>query len=134
MAGTHPHGMRAPDESAHRLIQHAIKRGFLDSGKPFLLPGLPDHASANDARVSVARGLEHFNLGRAAWVTDADGNQCYRDCKDPSAPHGIGFQLHSKNKARQHVAQRDPSEVKFNPFLRRQSPRFDDNGQQMQGM
>ena len=124
--------MRAPDESAHRLIQHAINRGYVDNGEPFLLPGLRDHASANDARVSVARALEHFNLGRAAWVIDANGEPCYRDCRNPSAPHGIGFQLHSKNKARQHVAQRDQAEVKYNPFLRRQSPRFDDNGQQMQ--
>jgi hypothetical protein len=131
MAGRHPNRMRPRDESAHPVVQDAIDRGYLVSGEKYHVPGLMTHDIANTARLSVGRALEHFGLSRAAWVTDADGNPCFRDCKDPSAPHGVGFQLYTKDGARAHVVREsggDPAKLKFNPHMPRKTGRFSDDG------
>jgi hypothetical protein len=67
----------------------------------------------------------------AAWVTDADGEPCYRSCADPSAPHGVHFRLFPKNASRRFVTEQaggDPAKLKYNPWKRKSGPRFDDNG------
>lgn len=128
--------MQPRDERAHGVIQDAIDRGMLDSGRPYVVPGLPNHDAANEARRSIARGLTHFGLASSAWVTDADGNQCWKDCKDPSAPHGAAFELHSKNKARAYVVGQtggDPAKLKFNPYQSRRIGRFDPDGNWIPG-
>lgn len=128
----HPNGMRPRDERGHPVVRDAINRGFLASGNPYhRIPMLTDHDSANEARKIIARALEHFGLGRAAWVTDADRNPCYRDCKDPAAPHSVGFALYRKDGARKFIATQsggDPSKLKYNPHMRRQGDRFSDDG------
>lgn len=131
MTGRYPHAARARDERAHAVIQDAVDQGYLDSGRKYQVPGLKDHDTANQTRLSIARGLEHFGLVRAAWVTDADGGQCYTDCKDPAAPHGAAFELHSKNRGRHHIAQTtefDPGKMKYDPRASRRTSRFDDDG------
>jgi hypothetical protein len=103
----------------------------MDSGRKYIVPGFPTHDAANEARLSITRGLKHFGASPAAWVTDSDGQQCYRDCKDPSAPHGAGFELHSQNAAKRHIVQQtggDPSKLKYNPYARPVQGRFDADG------
>ena len=131
MAGRYPHASGPRDERAHAVIQHAIDSGYLDTGRKYYVPSLPNHEVANLTRMSITRGLHHFNLAPSAWVTDKDGNPCYKDCKDPNAPHGAGFELHSKNEARKHIARSaagDPSRLKFNPYMPVRQGRFGDDG------
>lgn len=136
MAGRYPHAAGARDERAHGVIQDAVDKGYLDTGRKYYVPGLPDHETANQTRLSITRGLHHFGLAPAAWVTDEAGNPCYRDCKNPGAPHGAGFELHSKNSARKHVVKTtggDPAKLRFNPYSPSPRPRFDDDGNWISG-
>lgn len=131
MAGTHPNRMQPRDERAHGYIQDAIDKGYLDSGRKYIIMGFPTHDRANEARLSILRGLNHFGLSPAAWVTDSGETQCYRDCKDPNAVHGAGFELHSKNEGRKHVVREtggDPSKLKWNPHMTRRQGRFSPDG------
>lgn len=131
MPGRYPHVSQARDERAHGVIQDAIDKGYLDSGRKYIVPGFANHESANQGRRSITRGLDHFGLARSAWVTDGDGNQCYQDCKDPDAPHGAGFELHSKDRGRAYVVDDtggDPAKLKWNPHDARRHGRFADNG------
>lgn len=131
MPGRYPHARGSHDDRAHGVIQDAIDKGYLDSGRKYIVPGLPDHASANEARKSITRGLAHFGLSAAAWVTDEAGDQCGRDCSSPDAPHGAGFELHSKNAARKYIVQQtggDPAKLKFNPYAPRRQGHFTDDG------
>lgn len=132
MAKRYPHVAQQRDERAHGVIQDAIDRGYLDSGQKYLIKDLPTHTAAREAQVSIIRGLKHFNLSPSAWVTDSDGNQCYRDCADPSAPHGAGFELHSKRAAQRYLVEQtggDPSKLKYNPYAPRRQGHFSDDGQ-----
>lgn len=131
MAGRHPRALKQRDERAHPVVQDALDRGYLDSGQDYVIPPLPNHATANRVRISVVRALEHFNLGKAARVVDQDGNPCWHDCADPDALHSVTFRLHSKKGARAHVLQStggDPSKLKYNPFARPQTPLIPDDG------
>jgi hypothetical protein len=136
MAARYPHAARDRDDRAHGVIQDAIDKGYMDSGRPYIVPGLPSHEVANQTRQSITRGLHHFGVAPAAWVTDADGNQCGKACQAPDAPHGAGFELHSKNAARKYIVQQtggDPAKLKFNPFAPPRPGRFDDDGQWIPG-
>jgi hypothetical protein len=131
MPGRYPHAAKGRDERAHGVIQDAIDKGYLDNDRKYYVGNLPDHETANQARLSVTRGLPHFGLSPTAWVTDKDGVPCYRNCADPSAPHGVGFQLHSKNAARRYLVTKtggDPAKLRYNPFAPPRAGRFDDNG------
>jgi hypothetical protein len=136
MAGRYPHAAGTRDERAHEVIQDAIDKGYLDTGRKYHVPGLPDHETANQARLSITRGLHHFGLSPAAWVTDAGENPCHKDCQDPSAPHGAGFELHSKAMGRRHVVEQtggDPAKLRFNPYAPPRQGRFSDNGEWIPG-
>jgi hypothetical protein len=131
MARRYPHAAQARDERAHGVIQDAIDKGFLDTGKKYYVGNLPGHEVANEARRAITRGLHHFNLAPTAWVTDTAGEPCWKDCKDPDAAHGAGFELHSKNAARKYIVDStggDPSKLKYNPFAPPPQPRFSDDG------
>lgn len=131
MSGKHPNRLQQADDRAHDVVQQALDEGHLESGEPFLISPMPTHTIANDARLSVGRALVHFNLSRTAWVVDGDGEPCYRDCKDENAPHGVKFRLFSKNAGRRHIVQQaggDPSKLKYNPFEKRKTTAFDDDG------
>lgn len=131
MSGMHPNGMRQRDERAHAVIQDAIDRGFLASGADYVVAGLPNHETANQSRLSIGRGLTHFGFARAVRVIDEAGSPCFRACADENAPHGVSFRLLTKNSARAHLAVQtrgDPAKLKYNPFQRNQTPRYDDDG------
>jgi hypothetical protein len=131
MARRYPHAARPRDESAHEVIQDAIDRGLLDTGRKSFVGNLNGHEVANAARKSLTRGLGHFNLAPTAWVTDEAGEPCWTDCKDPNALHGAGFELHSKNAARRHIVEStggDPAKLRYNPFAPARPARFDDDG------
>jgi len=136
MANRYPHAARERDTRAHDVIQDAIDRGYLDSGQKYFIPGLPTHAAAREAQQSILRGLRYFNLAPSAWVTDEAGNQCHRDCADPSAPHGAGFELHSKDAAKKYLVDQtggDPAKLRYNPYAPRRQGHFSDNGQWIPG-
>jgi hypothetical protein len=136
MAGRYPHAAGGRDERAHDVIQDAVDKGYLDTGRKYIVPGLPSHEAANQARMSITRGLHHFGLSPAAWVTDADGNQCGKGCSTPDAPHGAGFELHSKDSARKYIVRQtggDPSKLKFNPYAPPRPARFNDAGEWQPG-
>jgi hypothetical protein len=136
MSGRYPHAAGPRDERAHVYVQDAIDKNYLDTGQKYILQGFRDHAAANEVRRSMAAALSHFGLGKASWVTDSDGAQCYQDCKDPDAPHGAGFELHSKNRARRHIVKQtggDPSKLKYNPYAPRRQGRFDADGNWIDG-
>jgi len=131
MAGRYPHAAQKRDERAHGVIQDAIDRGYLDTGQKYVVTGLRDHATANELRISMSRGLRYFNLPPSAWVVDSDGNQCHKDCADPSAPHGAAFELHSKNAAARYIVQAtggDPGKLKYNPYSTGRHGHFSDDG------
>lgn len=136
MAKRYPHAAGPRDETAHEVIQDAVDRGYLDTGRKYYVGDLNGHETANEARKSITRGLQHFGLAPTAWVTDQAGNPCWKACQDPDAPHGAGFELHSKNAARRHVATQtggDPAKLKYNPFAPPRPGRFDDDGQWVAG-
>lgn len=131
MAARHPHINQNRDERAHGVIQDAVDKGHLDTGRKTYVGGLPDHDTANEARKAVTRGLGHFNLAPTAWVTDEAGEPCWKSCKDPTAPHGVGFELHSKNAARKYIVDKtggNPSQLRYNPYAQTRPGRFDDDG------
>lgn len=131
MGGSHPNRMQERDERGHGVIQDAIDKGYLDSGRKYIVHGFRTHDAANEARQSLNRGLAHFGLAPAAWVTDGAGEQCWKDCADPDADHGAGFELHSKNAAKRHVVKEtggDPSKLRFNPYARPVQGHFDPDG------
>lgn len=116
------------------MVADAIAKGYLESGEKYYVMNLPTHEVANEARRSVVAALRRANLAKASWVVDSDRNPCYRSCKDPEGPHGVGFQLYSKNAARAYIAAQskgDPANLKYNPFQRGTRARFNDDGQQL---
>lgn len=122
------------DERAHGVLRDAIARGYIASGEVYVLPLLPGHDLANEARLSVNRGARHLGAGVAAWVTDAAGVNCWRECADALAPHGVRFRLFAKTAARRYVngvAQGDPANLRYNPYARHARPIVDENGNPM---
>jgi hypothetical protein len=127
----YPHAAQQRDERGHGVVLHAIELGYTDTGAKYYVRGLDTHDLANETRLTINRALRHFGLSPSSWVTDSADAQCYKNCQDENAPHGVGFELHSKNAARNHIlrtAREDPSKVKYNPYSRRKSQRFDDDG------
>jgi hypothetical protein len=136
MSGRYPHASGERDERAHGVIQDAIDKGYLDTGRKYMIPGLPSHDVANETRLSLGRGLTHFGLCKSAWVADADGTPCYRDCQDPDGPHQAGFELHSKNAGRRYLVKQtggDPTKLKWNPYSSKKPGRFSDSGKWIPG-
>lgn len=130
MTGKHPNAFRKADTSAYPLLEDAMAKGFIDSMEEYPVDGFAGHEAANRGRLSVGRGGKHFNVAVPCWIVDAEGKPCRYDCKDPAAPHGLRFRLHSKNIAREFIAGKakgDPSNLKYNPFAK-QRGKVDDNG------
>jgi hypothetical protein len=127
--------MRPRDETAHPVIEQALAEGYLDTEAVYHVHGFASHAIANQARLSLNRGGHHLNVSTPSWVVDDYGEQCYRSCKDPEAPHGLAFRLFSKDSARAHVLKGsggDPKKLKYNPFKRGQRAIIDDSGRAVQ--
>lgn len=126
--------MRPRDERAHPVVKDALDKGYLDTGADYRIPGFGSHDAANEARLSVQRAQAHLGFGMAARVTDQDGMPCWKDCRDPSAPHEVTFKLWSKDKARGHVFREsggDPANLKYNPWKRGEKRAVDDSGRRL---
>jgi hypothetical protein len=134
VSGLHPARMTPRDEAAHPVIKDAIAKGHVVSGEPYPIDGFEGHEAANRGRMSVRRGCQHLGVSCACWVVDADGERCYKDCKDGNAPHGLRIRLFPKDSGRKYVAEQtggDPSKLKYNPFKRAESRILDDSGRHL---
>jgi hypothetical protein len=123
-----------PDERGHPVVRDAIDKGHVVSGEPYAVNGFAGHRAANEGRRVIRVAGEHLGVSVAAWVTDAGGNQCYRSCQDPDAPHGVQFRLFTKQSGRQHVAREtggDPGKLKYNPFVKAERRILDDHGRRI---
>jgi len=122
------------DERAHPVVTHAIDNGYVITGAPYPIDGFATHDAANAGRRSIRLAGQHLGVSVAAWVTDADGERCYKSCADPNAPHGVRFRLFTKESGRQKVVTDsggDPANLKYNPF-RGAAPRLlDDQGKRI---
>lgn len=126
--------MQPRDERAHPVVNDALDRGYLDTGREYPVDGIGGHDAANEARLSVKRAADHLGVSEACWVVDQAGNPCGQDCQAPGTPHGIRFRLHNQNSARAYINRQvggDPSKLKYNPFQRGETRRIDDNGQHL---
>lgn len=126
--------MQPRDERAHPVVNDALDRGYLDTGREYPVDGIASHDAANEARLSVKNAATHLGVSEACWVVDGAGNPCGADCQAPGTPHGIRFRLHNKNAARAYITRQsggDPSKLKYNPFQRGEPRRIDDNGQRL---
>lgn len=123
MGGRHPRAMRPRDERAHPVVNDALDRGYLDTGREYIVPGFPDGAAANEARLSVNRAGRHLGVSVAAWVVHhGDGSAA------------LHFTIWSKNTARAHVAATtggDPARLRYNPFLKGEGRQVGDDGRPM---
>ena len=132
--GRHPAGLRPRETRGHPFVRDAIDRGYVDSDIAYVIPPTAPHERANDLRKWIKAAGEHLGPSAAAWVTDQDGMQCWKACRDPDAPHGVKFKLWSKNEARKHVVAQsggDPANLKYNPFSRGERRLIDESGRRI---
>ncbi len=78
--------MRPRDESAHPVVEDAIDKGYLDTGRIYPIPGFTTHQAANEGRLSINRAGQHLGVSVSGWVTDQAGERCYQGCQDPRPP------------------------------------------------
>lgn len=123
---------RPRDERGHPVVKDAIERGFVHTGDVYTDIGdLPSHDIANTSRRLIKNAGQHLGVSVAAWVADADGQPCYRNCADPSAPHKVLFRVFTKNSGRAKVVEDtggDPAKLRYNPFKRAAPRILDDDG------
>ena len=134
MAGRNPNALRQRETRGHAVVRDAIDRGFINSDQPYVIPPSATHDQANEARKWIKTAGDHLGVSAAPWVTDQDGMQCWKACRDPYAPHGVKFKLWSKDAARQHVVTKsggDPANLKFNPFSRGERRLVNDAGERI---
>ena len=124
------------DTRADPIIEDALAKNYLESDEAYSL-AMPSHELANTARRLIGNAARRRNLSAPAWVTDQDGQQCLDGwkgappCADPEAPHYMQFKLWSKDKGRTHVFRAtggDPANLKYNPWQRNRTRRYDDSG------
>lgn len=132
MSGTNRTQLRPRDERGHPVVRDAIERGFVHTEAVYEdIPALPSHQVANKSRQLIKNAGQHLGVSIGAWVTDQDGNPCWKDCADPDAPHYVRFRLFTKNSGRAKVVKDtggDPSKLKYNPFARNSPRILDDDG------
>jgi hypothetical protein len=127
----YPHAAVKRDERGHGVVLHAIELGYTDTGDKYYVRGCDDHEMANQVRLTINRALKHFGLTPSSWVVDSADKQCYKNCQDEKATHGVGFELHTKDAARRYIlekAKAAPSKVKYNPYSRKKTQKFSDDG------
>lgn len=132
MSGRRPKALVQADKRADPVVDDALERGFLDSGRVYDIPRLRSHDVANEVRRSVTRSARRRNLSPACWVADEAGNPCWKACQNPGAPHMTRFRLFSKDAARGHILREtggDPSKLKWNPWDQGKNRRYSDSGQ-----
>lgn len=139
MPGLHPDRMRQADRRGDPVLEDALKRGFMDSGEAYQIPGFPSHEAAAEGMRSLYRAARRMNVSFAARVCDDTGEQCWEPgtpledyCYDPQGEHRVHFLIWSKNRARAYVLEQsggDPSKLRYNPWERAQKTRVTDDGQ-----
>lgn len=132
--GRHPAALRPRETRGHAVVSDAIDRGYINSDQVYVIPPAGTHDQANEARRWIKVAGDHLGVSAAAWVTDMDGMQCWKACRDPNAPHGVRFKLWSKDEARKHVVREsggNPVNLKYNPFSRGDPRRVNDAGERI---
>ena len=132
--GRHPNALLQRETRGHGVVRDAIDRGLIDTGQEYVIPPAGTHEQANAARKWISTGAAHYGVSAAAWVTDQDGIQCWKACRDANAPHGIRFKLWSKDEARKHIVRQsggNPANLKYNPYRRGERRLIDDQGRRI---
>ena len=129
MAGKNPAYFTPRDESAHPVVEDAIRKGYVTTqgrdGRPYVIRGFKDEESAQRGRRSVYNAARHFNVSCSSRtnedvIAEEDGTFTLR------------FWLIPKNAGRKHVIKAtggDPSKLAYNPFAKKRRPLMDDDGQ-----
>ena len=134
MGGRHPASLRQRETRGHAVVRDAVDRGLINTDTEYVIPPAGTHEQANEARKWIKAAGDHYGVSAAAWVTDRDGTQCWKACRDPNAPHGVRFKLWSKDEARKHVVREsggDPANLKWNPFSRAEGPLVNEAGERI---
>lgn len=124
MAGRHPQGMRERDERAHPVVQDAIDKGFLGTGRPYTVEGFTSRDAANEGRRSINNAARH--LGVSCRSREAEDLHELTD-----GTWQVSFRIWPKNAGRAHIHRQaggDPANLSYNPFARGQGPYRDDDG------
>lgn len=124
MAGRHPGAMRPRDESAHPVVQDAIDKGYVGTGRQYPVDGFASRQAANAGRKSINNAARH--LGVSCSSREADHIQELTD-----GTFRVVFTLWPKSAGRAHVHRQaggDPANLAYNPFTRGQGPAVDENG------
>lgn len=115
------------DERAHPVIEDAIRKGHVDTGKNYVIPGFPTREIANEARKSVYNASRHLGVSCSSRT-----GEDILDAGDGTFT--VQFRLWSKNHGRRHIVKTtggDPSRLAYNPFERKKGPIVDDSGNLM---
>jgi hypothetical protein len=132
--GRHPNALRQRETRGHAVVRDAIDRGYINSDQVYVIPPAATHEQANEARKWIKVAGDHYGVSAAPWVTDQDGMQCWKACRDLYAPHGVNFKLWSKDEGRRHVVRQsggNPANLKYNPFRRAEPRLVDDAGKRI---
>jgi hypothetical protein len=124
MAGRHPGAMRPRDERGHPVVQDAIDKGYVGTGRPYEVNGFESREAANEGRKSINNAARH--LGVSCSSREGEHVQELTD-----GTFRVTFTLWPKAAARAHVHKQaggDPSNLAYNPFARAQGPVMDDAG------
>lgn len=124
MAGRHPKALRPRDERAHPVVQDAIDKGFVGTGRPYPVPGFASREAANEGRKSINNAARH--LGVSCRSREAEDIQQLTD-----GSYRVTFRLWAKNQGRAHIREAtggDPAKLAYNPFRRAGGAVLDDDG------
>jgi len=124
MGGRHPAGLRRRDESGHKVVNDAIKGGYVGAGQPYIVPGFASQEAAERGRQAINNAARHLGVSCSA-----------RRGEDVHPAAGGTFELHfrlfPKSEGRKHItaaAGGDPANLAYNPFRRGDGPAVDESG------
>jgi hypothetical protein len=124
MAGRHPRALRPRDERAHPVVQDAIDKGYVGTGRHYPVDGFASREAANEGRKSINNACRH--LGVSCRSREAEDLQ-----ELTNGTWRVTFRLWPKNEGRAHirtVTGGDPANLAYNPFSRAEGPALDDDG------
>lgn len=113
--------MRSRDERGHPWVKDAIAKGYLGTGKPYIVAQFPDQETAEDFRKSVNNAARHLGVSLSSR----------RDEHVEQLTDGtwrVSFTLWPKSHGREHVRTTYGDTPPYNPFQRGEGPLVDDSG------
>lgn len=116
--------MRERDERAHPVVQDAISRGYLGTGRPYEVPGFDTREAANEGRKAINNAARH--MGVSCRSREAEDIQQTTD-----GAWRVTFRIWPKSEGRRHVHEQaggDPANLAYNPFSRAAGPVVDEHG------